>query len=241
MKIQATKEYGQFKTILGNRAVDMNHVNYLVKLNSKENLLWQFPADVTKDGYLWDGQHRLEACRANDWEFYYTVSTKTLAELSDDIVAKTNTAQKRWTMSDYITFFAAHKKEQYVFLQELMKEYKLSHAIILRLSAGKSRERELKLGILILFTTDEEKAVIEELCRQYIELRGTIPTLILSHSPFAAAMRTVFKDFNAQEIKQAVDRMARAFSPQRTVKDYLREMEEIINYKKHEKNYIRFF
>ncbi len=241
MKIQVTKEYDQFKKIVGNRPIDMNHVNYLVKLNSENNLLWQFPADVTKDGYLWDGQHRLEACRANDWDFYYTQSDKLLSELTDNIVAITNTAQKKWIMADYINFYSAHKKEQYVFLQELMTENKLTSAIVLKLLAGKSLQHEVKLGMLSLYQTSDDKAYLEELVTEYVSLRGVIPQAILSHSSFAGAARTMFKDFSAQDIKIAIERAPISLTPQRGVKDYLRIMEEIINYRKMEKNYHRFF
>lgn len=241
MRIQSTKDYDQFKKIVGNRSIDINHINYLVKLNSENNMLWQFPGEVTKDGYLWDGQHRLEAAKANDWEFYYTISDKTLAELSENIVAITNTAQKRWNVPDYIHFYASHDKAQYVFLQEMIQEYKLSHALVLKLVTGKEQNKEIKLGNLKLFATPEEKELIIELLTEYTSLRGTIASVMLNHSVFAGAMRTVFKDFSAKELKDHIERSPRTITSQRTIKDYLREFEEIINYRKHEKSYIRFF
>ena len=128
MKILATKEYDQFKTITGNRSVEVNHVNHLVSLNSEVNLLSQFPGTVTKDGYLFDGQHRLAACKANDWDFYYTVSDKTLAELGDTIVALTNTAQRKWGIPNFIHYFTSHGREQYL-AHSVVQERDCDHRI----------------------------------------------------------------------------------------------------------------
>lgn len=241
MKIQATRDYKQFKTVPGNRPVEINHVNYLVKLNSKNNLLWQYPGSVTKDGYLTDGQHRLAAAEANEWDFYYTIGDQTLEELGDTIVATINTAQRGWKPINYIKFYAAHKKEQYAFLLDLMQEYHFSHAVILKLVTGKPSEASLKRGELHFFETAEDKQVIEDIVKEYAKLRGTVAAVILSHTMFAAAMRTVFKYFSAEDLEIAFARTPIRLEPQRGTKDYLRNLEEILNYKKHEKNYTRFF
>ena len=241
MKILATKEYEQFKKVVGNRPIDINHVNYLIKLNSEENLLWQYPGAVTKDGYLTDGQHRLKACEINNWDFYYTVSDKNLEDLGDNIVALTNTAQKGWVIKNFINFYAEHGKEQYIFLQELMTDYKLTQPIIMQLISGKTGSKDIKLGKLKIYTTSQEKDVVLELINEYSVLRDTISSLILNDSRFAGAMRTVFKDFSAQEIVDNLARTPIKITHQRGIKDYLRVMEDVINYKKHEKNYIRFF
>lgn len=219
----------------------MNHVNYLIKLNSEENLLWQYPGAVTKDNYLTDGQHRLKACEVNGWDFYYTVNDKNLSEIGDNIVALTNTAQKGWKVKDYINFYAQHRNEQYMFLQELMAEYKLAHPIVMQLIAGKSGARDIRLGKLKIYSTTDEKGVVMELLTEYTALRGTISSLILSDSRFAGAMRVVYKDFSSEEIIDNLTRTPIKITHQRGIKDYLRVLEDIINYKKHEKNYHRFF
>lgn len=241
MKILTTTDYDQFKTVKGNRAIDMNHVNHLVEINSKEHLLNQFPATITKDNYLWDGQHRLAACKANNWEFPYTVSDKTLAQLNDDIVAITNIAQKRWGVPNFIDFHAAHEKEQYIFLQYLMKEYRLPHSIIMKLVAGKEQSVAIKLGKLSLFITPDDKTYIEDVIKQYVELRGVVPAALIMHGSFAGAIRTIFKDYTAKDLQIAIERTPIQIVVQRGIKDYLRMFEEIINYRKQEKNYIRFF
>lgn len=240
-KILQTKDYDQFKTIVGNRDIDIDHVNYLVKLNSKENLLHLFPGTVTKDGYLFDGQHRLEAAKANDWDFFYTVSEKTLAELGDTIVALTNTAQKRWAIKDYINYFVKHGKEQYIFLTQLMDTYKMSYTNVLSLTSGSSQTRSIRVGELKIFTSEEEKQIVIDMLDQYIFLKDFVPGDIFLHRAFVMAVRTVFNSMSAEDLKGEIIRSGIDFTRKANTTDYLRLLESIVNFKRQEKNHIRFF
>lgn len=241
MLIKSTKDYGQFKFIVGNRDIDMNHVNKLVKLNSEVNLLWQFPGLVTKDGYLWDGQHRLKAAEANDWDFYYTVSDKTLAELGDSIVPLTNTAQLPWKPMQYINWYAKHGNEQFIFLQELMEEYKLTYYQIINLLRGSSTASEIRRGTLKLFNTPEDKKNIASLLEEYLLLKTGVDRKMHLDTYFIRAIRTMFKYVSAQEILEALDRAPMQLIPVRGAAEYLRQFEEAFNYRRAEKNYKRFF
>lgn len=241
VKILQTKNYDQFKMISGNRPVDINHVNHLVSLNSQENLLWMFPATVTKDNYLFDGQHRLEACRANDWDFYYIVSDKTLAELGDTIVALTNTAQKRWNLIDFIHYYVLHKKEQYIFLQQLLDTYGMTHSNILTLASGASQAKAIKRGELKLFSTDEDKQIIIDMLEGYKLLKDIVPYNVWIHRSFVASLRTVFGNMSAEELKSEIVRSNAILERKINSTEYLRELENVVNYRRSEKNYTRFF
>lgn len=245
MKILNTKEYNQFKIIPGNRLMKtkeaINHINYLVKLNSKENLLWMFPGTVTKDGYLWDGQHRLEACRANDWDFYYMVSDKTLAELGEDIAALTNTAQRKWTILDYINYYTKHGKEQYIFLNQLMDTYKMSHTNILTLASGASQSKALSMGEVKLFSTDEDKQIILDLLDSYKDIKDVVPSKVFIHQRFVGAIRIVFGTLSSEELKAEIVRANIPLERKINMQEYLRLLESVVNYRRSEKNYQRFF
>lgn len=240
-KILVTKDYDQFKTIVGNRPVDVNHVNHLVKMNSRENMLWMFPASVTKDNYLFDGQHRLEACRANNWDFYYTVSDKTLAELGDTIVALTNTAQKAWGIPDFIHYFTSHGKEQYVFLRQLMDTYKMNNTNILMLVSGASQARAIRRGDLKIFSTEEDKQTVIDLLDGYKVLKDVVPNDVWVSQKFTTAIRTVFGSMSAEELKSEIIRSNITLERKVNVKDHFRQLEEAVNYRKNEKNHVRFF
>lgn len=241
MKILSTKDYDQFKSILGNRGVDMNHVNHLVELNSKENLLWMFPGTVTKDGYLFDGQHRREASRSQGWDFYYVVSEKTLAELGEPIVALTNTAQKRWGILDFIHYYTKHGREQYVFLTQLMDTYKMSDTNILTLVSGAAQSRAIKRGELKIFSTEEDKQAVMDMLDGYKLLQDIVPTAVWVSKPFAAAIRTVFGSMSAEELKSEIIRSNTTLKRELNATEQLRQLENVVNWHKSEKNHIRFF
>lgn len=242
MKILNTKEYDQFKTIPGNRPINMRHVNHLVEMNSKENLMWMFPGTITKDGYLFDGQHRLEACEANEWDFYYVVSDKTLAELGEPIVALTNTAQLKWGIPDFIHYYTAHGKEQYIFLTQLMETYHLQQTIVLVLVSGASQARALKRGELKIFTNEEDKQVCIDILDGYGVLCDVVPHDIWISAPFALAIRIAFGIMSAEELKSEIIRSNAHFERQVNSSEYLRFLEnKVVNFRKSEKNWIRFF
>lgn len=241
MLIKSTKNYDQFKMILGNREIEIPHVNKLIKLNAVNNLLWQFPGQVTKDGYVWDGQHRLAAAKSQDWDFYYTQSDKTLAEMGDNIVPVTNTAQMRWKTIDYINWYAKHGNAQYIFLLELMNEFHISDSIILSILKGTSFGPEMRLGKLGLYTSSEEKDTCLELINAYFSLKEIVPSRVFSDSKHARAIRVMFKYVSVEDIKQALERAPMQLVAVRDDKDYLRQYEDIFNYKRSEAKYVRFF
>ena len=241
MKILSTKDYDQFKTVIGNREVSVTQVNRLVKDISTINMLWMYPGTISKDGYIIDGQHRLAACKANGWEFYYLVSDKTLSELGDTVVALINTAQKRWEIRDFIKYHAAHGKEQYVYLTQLKHTYKMTDTIILTLVSGVSQARAIKRGELKIFSTEEDKQVVVDLLDGYKTVCAVVPFPVAQSRAFVSALRTVFGSMPAEELRDEIIRSNITIEKKINVQEQLRQLEDVVNYRKSEKNHIRFF
>lgn len=245
MQILKTKDYDQFKRVSGNRVVDMNQVNKLVKMNSSINLLWQFPGTVSADNYLIDGQHRLMACKANDWWFYYTQSEQTLAELEKvqggAPVALQNTAQLKWTIPNFVHFYAERGNKQYQFVEEMAVEHKLSPTMVIEFFRGDPSSQKLKQGRLSIFSTNEERDLLMESFEAAEIIRPYIPNYIFKHSRFLRALRLMLKQISAESLEVALRKDAVPVKYQHETKEYLRMFEEIINHGKQEKNYIRFF
>lgn len=240
MKILTTTNYTQFKKVTGNRPVNLHHVNYLIKLNSEINEMWQYPGKISKNGYLLDGQHRIKACEAQGWPFPYIVTEKDYIPGKND-VAILNTAQLGWRILNYIHFYADNGNEQYQFLEHLMSEYQLKHPNILGLFSGNHWNKAIKNGTFVLFKSPEEKELMEDMVKAYVSLRGKVKNIVFYHSCFPKALRTVFKKFSAEDLIVALDKGGVALQPQRFVRDYLRNLEAIFNYHRQEKNHVRFF
>lgn len=236
--ILETTDYDQFKRVVGNRPIDISHVNQLISLNAEMNMMWQFPAIVSKDGYLFDGQHRREAARAQGWPFYYTVSTESIDDL---VVARINRAQHGWKPDNYVDFFAERGDKQYQFLKSCKEVYKVTTANLCMMFGYKSTTA-LKMGKVVFYSTREEKDLLVDLIEGYLALEAYFDRAVFTDRDFVGAIRIMFQQVSAEQIIDAVAKASVAITIQNTSKDYLRLFESIFNKYKHgEKNYVRFF
>ena len=120
MQIKSTKDFSVFKKLLGNRNINISHVNSLVESMKKENLLPMRPILVNGAMEVIDGQHRLEAAKALDLEIFYLVVSKSGAAQ----VAKINSNQKNWTNKDYLNLhIEAFSSQEYIKLNSFMLKY----------------------------------------------------------------------------------------------------------------------
>lgn len=239
LQVRRTKNYDQFKTIKGNRKVQIGHVNNLTKMINKYNLLPQFVGVVTKDGYLVDGQHRLASAKENKMWFYFTIIPE---NVDDIIVAIVNSVQLKWTIDDYVNFFADRGEAQYVWLRNLHNEYKVSNSSLMAFFTNRNmRINHLRNGTLKLFTTPDEEQILLALLDGYMDLKHSLDRQVWVDQDFILALRTMFQQVNSEEIKTAIDRWGKVIPTQDHAKDYMRLFEEIINKGKHGQSHIRFF
>lgn len=241
-KIYSTKDYDQFKTVVGNRPVNITHVNRLIEEIARENLLESFPAFISSDGYMLDGQHRLKAAKANDLEYFFTVSSKTANEHSIGFI---NSAQKLWTLDDFVHFYAENGNAQYQFLEEQAKKYNLTSARLIALCSSVSAliVSRAKKGLLHIFTTEDEKQYLSELLDAYVALKSTFPVEVWGHYKFMGAIKSMFKQVSVEDINAKMAKYPGVFEYKRTTNEYLRQFEDIFNKFKREgkSDFYRFF
>lgn len=241
LQVRRTKNYDQFRKIKGNRKVQMGHVNNLVKMISKYNLLPHFVGVVTKDGYIIDGQHRLEAAKANDLWFYFTIVPE---KIDDIIVSLVNAVQLKWTVDNYINFFADRGEKQYRWIRELHEQYKVSNSSLIVFftgGIGSGSLRNMREGKLQVFNNSEEEQYLLALLEGYMDLKHSFDKEVWVDQDFIKALRIIFQQFNSEQVKGAVARYGKIIIKQDHDKDYLRVFEDVFNKSKHDKNRIRFF
>jgi hypothetical protein len=107
-----TKEYSQFKKIDYNRAISKSNVKKIMKSIIEYGLI--VPIVVSEDGYIIDGQHRLEALRELQMPVWYVVSQN----IKRDIVQEVNGVRKNWTSKDWIESYAEKGNVDYKLLLE---------------------------------------------------------------------------------------------------------------------------
>lgn len=157
-QIQSTRYYDQFKVMGGNRNIDTNHVEKL-KSAMLENPDWfkTKPAVVNEQGYVIDGQHRLQAARQLNMPFYYVVGEK----MNLGAARAMNIRQKQWTLMDYIHSYADGGNKHYKFALEMIQRYPaLTPGLVVAILQGgvndSNRNQDVRSGLL--FVEDERSA-----------------------------------------------------------------------------------
>lgn len=236
-QIRKTTNYNQFEKIIGNRDVDIAHVNELVARIAQYNMLAQFPIVVTQDGYIVDGQHRLEAARVSKLPIYYVVSEESLESI---IVALINSSQLHWRIINFVDFYVQQGNPQYIWLKEIYEDHKISIANLLSLFTGHNKTTVLKRGELQLFRSEEEQDILLDMLAAYLALKDSFTLQVWEDMDFVQALRTMFEQVSAQNIKEELSRYAKPITLQNAKNDYLRLFEGIFNRRKRGKK-IRFF
>ena len=237
MTIQSTKKYAQFRNILGNRQLSKDHINDLKVEIERNNLLEVCPIIVNEKMQVIDGQHRLEAAKQLRIQVPYVV----VEGLGIEHVVRMNTSQKKWMMNDYIQLHIDLGNQHYIDLLNFVKEHKITpHQGIALLSSSQyltSKLDDFREGRWEITRWDEAHEVIEVM-KSLMPLMRT--NLIYRHNAFSSAIiKTMFVlEQNGESIDLLVDKAKSSMAIlnfSHRVRDYLKDIEEIINYGKKNK------
>lgn len=113
--IQKTEDYSIFKKHPSNRPIDDLNLKKIVNSIKMRNMLEIRPITVNQEMYIIDGQHRLEACKILQAPVFYIVQENA----KDEDMIFLNNAQKTWSISDYIDFYASKGKKSYIQMKEI--------------------------------------------------------------------------------------------------------------------------
>lgn len=237
-QVYQTRKYDQFKTIVGNRDVDKRHVNQLIQLMmANGNLTDQFPIVVGKDGYIIDGQHRLEALKILGWEVGYIVEEKATIETIRNI----NQGNRNWNWRDIAESYARLPGgEEYAWFLSYFDNHKMTYtAAMLFCTARMTRSRgthDFASGKLKI----QDKAQAVRFADQYEELRERVD--IHTHD-FAKALNRLFRSpfYDHDRMVEKMRSYGSRLPEKASQADYMREIEAIFNYGFSEESKIRLF
>lgn len=122
-EVEETYRYGSFSFLSGNRPIDKNHVDRLVKSMKKK--LIKSPIIVNNDMEIIDGQHRFLAAEILAEKIYFI----RLKGVTITDVALLNSNSKSWSMSNYSHMFETLGNENYHRLELFIERYGLSHDV----------------------------------------------------------------------------------------------------------------
>jgi len=237
VRIEETKDYDQFISLLGNRKLDEQHVRRLVNKMSKEgNLTQVFPIVVNERMEVIDGQHRLEALRRLEWPVFYEVKKG----LNIETVQALNTGTKNWTWFDYAFSFAERGNENYLKFLNLWDYFNLPYSIIL-LFCGKhdysnSRHGGFSKGNFVL----EDQTYTFALLKQYKEVAEAANH---SGNKFAQALYTIFRlpEYDHKRMVTKMEKYGGDLKGYTNKQDYMRAIEDIYNTYVKEAEQVRLF
>lgn len=227
-----TKRYDQFKMLLDNRQTARGHINKLKDaITSNPEILKAQPILVNENMEVIDGQHRLLAASELGIPIYYTK----VKGLNINTARAMNTIQKRWSLDDYAYSFAKAGNVHYKAYNKYRHEWPgVTQSVMMVILAG----RETK-GIAVDFRKGEfvigrDQADIEWLLERLGEIReATGHEIPLSRSFVSALLKSLDnEDFSYPEFITKLKAKPDMFFRTTTVKDALRMIEDIFNYKK---------
>lgn len=151
--IHKTTDYGQFNFFDDrNRRVLTDRVYNSVKENNK---LENSPIVVTKDLYVLDGQHRLDAARRLQLPIYYKIDPNGTVE---DIALYQK--QTPWSIKDYLYYYAS-VNSAYEFVCRICDTYNLMHNLTFVVDVCSSSEHATADFRMGTFKLKASEAVLE--------------------------------------------------------------------------------
>lgn len=159
MQIYVTKDYSSFRSIVSNREVNKSHVKKLAQSIRKKNLLFIRPVIVNDRMEIIDGQHRVAACELLGEQVHYIK-----VNLTKEDIAVLNTAQKNWTMMDFINFYAIEGRKEYREFCKLINKYPLmSVTTLMRLCGNSKNVRQGQINISNISRARQISCWVEQL------------------------------------------------------------------------------
>lgn len=234
MKVEGTYNYGQFKVLEGNRDVNEKFLVRLEKSIKEKNLLRYNPILVNEKMEVVDGQHRLAVAKKNSLEIFFTV----VADGSVDDMILLDTNVRAWGALDYLESWIKQGKDDYKILKDFMEVYDLSLTIAKNLLAGLSsskggsgdnRRNAFRDGYFTV-THAAEAQKIAELVQK---LQPYAESKLKNQQDFISALVNLNRDerFDVENLIKKLKTFGFKLKKQISVRAYLREIEDIYNFK----------
>ena len=236
--VRQTNDYTKFKTLEGNRRVNKQHVNQLIRLMVENgNLTDQFPIVIGKDGYVIDGQHRLEALKTLGWEVGYIVEESATIETVRNI----NRGNRNWSWRDVAESFARLGNREYMWFLKYYDSHELTYTLAM-LFCGAKMSKRYTSGLT--FTSGdfevEDKTKAELYASQFEELREIVD--ITGHD-FGKALNKLFRSpfYDHERMVRKMKEQGHTLPAKAVEADYKRDLEGIFNHAYPEDNRARLF
>ena len=154
--VMMSYDYDSFALDDVNRRIDQHNLDRIVQ-SMRKNFLITISLIIRRDDKLvvWDGQHRLQACKALKLPYYFII----VDDLdggnmeSDNETLATLQNTKSWRPKDYVHYYSSQGKGDYGKLHDFMEEFDLpciTAVICLTGKIGIALPRTFRLGNFVI-------------------------------------------------------------------------------------------
>ena len=227
--IQQTTDYKKFKTINGNREIQPGHLKTLVNSISENNLLEYNPIIVTESFEVIDGQHRLAAAKKLKLPIYF----QTCKSTGIDDVVLLNKSLRPWSVIDYLNMYIKRGFTDYRVLRDFCNNYNMSISIGMivigrpNLYKYSGAMKDFKEGLFEVKRLDWGV----EFSNFLSDLRIYIAPLVERDREFIWALEKTLSIVKKEELLEKIKFQTEPITRSPSTKEYLRKLEDIINYK----------
>lgn len=235
-EVRTTNDLSIFKTMDGNRKVNDSHVKQLQKLMLQNgNLTYEFPIIIDGDGYVIDGQHRLEALRGLGWEIGYRVEENATIET----VRAINQGNRNWSWRDLAYSYASRGSEPYAWFLNFVDQYGLRFHPALTIACGKESRgnaKQFNSGDLTII----DKAKAHDIARQVVEVQRLVQ---ITNGDFSNALINIMRSpaYDHERMMHKLRQQGELLPPKARHTDYMRKLEDMYNFGFSDDNRARLF
>lgn len=240
MATQSTKDYTKFSFLIDNRQTARTHINRLKNaIRKNPGVLEVQPILVNEKMEIIDGQHRFVAASEMNIPIHYSV----VEGLDITTARDMNILQRRWTVDDYAISYAKAGKEDYALFNKYRAEYPHFGTYLLMVVLSKtdsgSATSQFRNGT---FTIGREIDDIDWILSKLTEVREATGHEVPISKSFASAFIQAVdnSDFIYEDFIMNLKKHPEMFHRTPIVKDALRMIEDIHNYRK-STNQIRLY
>ena len=231
-----TRSYSMFSFLNGNRKITRKKFRKLVKAIENNDMTHLFPILVNQDLKILDGQHRYVACSELSLPIHYVI----VDDMDISTIANLNDNQDKWTAYDFLNAWCEAGLHDYKIFAGFIRKYGFSFSVGQVLLFGKwggknyDDFREGRMKVDNLQEGTERADWIHSL--KELSPHTTDRTFVL-------AMVQCFKhkDYSHDRMKRKLSYLGNTIKKSTNKQEYLRQLEDIYNYKTAEANKIRFW
>ena len=239
MRIETTSNYKRFKLLGGNRGISKAHVKR-IKESMAEKVI-PVPIIVNEKFEIIDGQHRFTAAS----ELKHPIHFVKIPGLSLPDVQRLNSNSKNWKLNDYLQSYLDLGKKSYYVYADFMEEFGFKHEqnfiLLTNGSLGHLRRTQFQQGKLRISSDQLEwgKMAAEriiEIGSKFEKERDATGARY-----FVAACCAAFnvKRYNHKHMMKKIHARRNPLTPQASLQDYTRMLEEVYFYHMSDANKFR--